>query len=312
MPTRVDLSILIVNFNGCDFLGACFDSIKKNVSVSHEIIVVDNASSDGSVSFIRQNYPNISVVASTVNAGYTCGNNLAAKHAVGRYLLLLNNDTVVRSPIAPLFELMDSRRDVGVLGCRIFYGDGRQQESVGYIPSVLSLVLSWTPLMHIFPHVPLFRRTVWAGESLYSNAFIEAEWVSGAFLLTRADIWRELGGLDERYFMYMEDTDYCRQVGAAGYVVAYSASCEITHFEGAGRSWLGERAILNSTHSYLVYSKKYYGAMGRLFLRLLLPPVFFVRAIAHGVLGILGVDSIGLAKARAYGRATLKLIGVLN
>jgi GT2 family glycosyltransferase len=156
----------------------------------------------------------------------------------------------------------------------------------------------------------LFRRTVRADSALYARTYLEVVWVSGAFLLTRAGLWHQLGGLDERYFMYMEDTDYCRRVCMAGYAVAYSSSCEVTHFEGAGRAWIGERAVLNSTHSYLVYAKKYHGTSGGFSLRVLLAPVFLGRALVHGLLGMVKMDVNGLNKAKAFGRATLILIGL--
>ncbi len=305
--SEIILSILIVNFNGKDFLGPCLDSIRKFVTVPYEIIVVDNASHDGSVDYINQNYPNVRVVASLVNTGFTGGNNLAAKEAKGRYLLLLNNDTIIRSSIDPLIELMDGKAEIGVLGCRLFYGDGRQQESVGYIPSVLSLVLSWTPLARLFSRSANFRRSVPADSTLYSQTYNEVEWVSGAFLLTRADLWRQLGGLDEHYFMYMEDTDYCRRIRDVGNKVVYSAACEVIHFEGSGRSWIGERAVLNSTNSYLVYVKKFHGIIAVIVLRMLLSQVFIARSLAHFITSVFSLDANGYEKARAYRRAALRL-----
>ncbi len=306
-PSEVMLSILIVNFNGKDFLGSCLDSIRKHVTVPYEIIVVDNASHDGSVDYLEKNYPAVRVVANTVNLGFTGGNNLAAKEAKGRYLLLLNNDTIICSPVDPLIDLMESKAEVGVLGCRLIYGDGRQQESVGYMPSVLSLVLSWTPLARLFPRSAKFRRTVSADSALYGQTCSEVEWVSGAFLLTRAGLWRQLDGLDEHYFMYMEDTDYCRRVRDAGNKVLYSAACQVIHFEGAGRSWIGERAVLNSTDSYLVYVRKFHGLIAVVVLRMLLSQVFIARSLAHFITSVFGMDSNGYEKASAYRRAALRL-----
>lgn len=303
----VILSIIIVNFNGKAFLGPCFDSIRKNVILSHEIIVVDNASHDGSVEYLKHNYPAVRVIPSSVNLGFTGGNNLAAKEAKGRYLLLLNNDTVICSSVESLVNLMESKKNVGVLGCRLFYGDGRQQESIGYIPNVLSLVFSWTPLARLFPRSNKFRRTVSADSELYGQLHSEVEWVSGAFLLTRAELWKQLNGLDERYFMYMEDTDYCRRVRDAGHKVLYSASCEVIHFEGAGRSWIGERAILNTTNSYLVYFRKFHGATAVSILRILLSQVFIARSSAHYICHVFGSDCNAFKKAVAYRRAALRL-----
>jgi N-acetylglucosaminyl-diphospho-decaprenol L-rhamnosyltransferase len=305
--SEVTLSVLIVNFNGKDFLGPCFDSISKHVSVSYEIIVVDNASQDESIGYIKQNYPTVRVIASPTNLGFTGGNNLAAKYARGRYLLLLNNDTVICSSVDPLIDLMASKNDLGVLGCRLFYGDRRQQESVGYMPSVMSLVLSWTPLTTLFPWFSKFRRTVHGDSVLYKQKYSEVEWVSGAFLLTRADLWHQLKGLDEHYFMYMEDTDYCRRVRDAGNKVSYSAACEVIHFEGAGRSWLGERAVLNSTNSYLVYMRKFHGMGAVIILRMLLSQVFILRSLVHFITFIFSMDANGYEKASAYRRAALRL-----
>lgn len=306
--SEVVLSILIVNFNGKDFLGPCLDSISIHVTVPHEIIVVDNASRDGSVDYLKQNYPTVRIIESPVNSGFTGGNNLAAKEARGRYLLLLNNDTVICSSVDPLIDLLESKAEVGVLGCRLIYGDGRQQESVGYMPSVLSLVLSWTPLTRFFPRSAKFRRTVRADSALYGQKYSEVEWVSGAFLLTRAELWHQLGGLDEHYFMYMEDTDYCRRVRDFGNKVLYSAACKVFHFEGAGRSWIGERAVLNSTDSYLVYVRKFHGMVAVVILRMLLSQVFIARSLAYFITSVFGMDSNGYEKASAYRRAALRLL----
>lgn len=307
-PSEVILSVLIVNFNGKDFLGPCLDSIRNHVTISYEIIVVDNASHDGSVGYLKQNYPTVRLIESPVNLGFTGGNNLAAKKARGHYLLLLNNDTVICSSVDPLIDLMESKAEFGVLGCRLIYGDGRQQESVGYMPSVLSLVLSWTPLARLFPRFAKFRRTVCADSALYGQIYSEVEWVSGAFLLTRADLWRQLNGLDEYYFMYMEDTDYCRRIRDFGNKVLYSAACEAIHFEGGGRSWIGERAVLNSTDSYLVYVRKFHGMVAVVILRMLLSQVFIARSLAYFITSVLGMDSNGYEKASAYRRAALRLL----
>jgi len=308
LPSEILLSILIVNFNGKDFLGPCLDSIRKHVTVPYEIIVVDNASGDGSVDYLRQNYLTVRVVASHVNLGFTGGNNLAAKEAKGRYLLLMNSDTIICSKVDPLVDLMESKTEIGVLGCCLIYGDGRQQESVGYIPTALSLVFSWTPLARLFPQSAKFRSTVRADSALYGQTYSEVEWVSGAFLLTRTDLWRRMDGLDEHYFMYMEDTDYCRRVRDAGNKVAYSAACKVIHFEGAGRSWIGEQAVLNSTNSYLVYVRKFHGIVAVLVLRMLLSQVFIARSLAHFMTYILGMDSNGYEKSNAYRRAALRLL----
>ena len=308
LSSKLVLSILIVNFNGKDLLKPCFDSIRKYVTAPHEIIIVDNASHDGSVDYIKNNYPEVRVVASPINLGFATGNNRAAKVASGRYFLLLNNDTVIRSPVSPLIDLMDARADAGALGCRLVYGDGRQQESVGDIPTAWSLLLSWTPLARLSRWPGMVSRTVMADSTLYEQQCIAAGWVSGAFLLTKADIWQQLHGLDDRYFMYMEDVDFCRRLRDAGRKVLYSAACEVIHLEGAGRPWIGERAVLDSTNSYMVYVKKFEGKYGLAKLRVGLSIVFLARSMVHFMTAIFKTDPCGGEKSIAYRRAALKLL----
>lgn len=301
------LSIIIVNYNGQRFFDGCLKSIAEHVPFEHEVIVVDNASTDGSAEYLRSTYPKIRLIESECNLGFTGGNNLGANYATGRYLLLLNNDTVIRSSVVSLVNMMDADECIGALGCRLHYGDGRQQESVGYMPNPISIVLSWTPLSKMLPTSFKCRRTVRADSSLYVESYREVEWVSGAFLLTQASLWQRLGGLDERYFMYMEDTDYCRRVHSMNYKVVYSSSCKVVHFEGAGRSWVGERALLNTTNSYVIYISKFFGKISAVLLRVLLAPVFVARSLFFSPAILLGGDQVKIEKSVAYWRAAKML-----
>lgn len=302
------LSIIIVNYNGKRFLKECLNSIEENILFSHEVIIVDNASSDGSVEFLKSAYPQVILIQSDSNLGFTGGNNLGASYATGKYLLLLNNDTVIMSSLVPLITIMDADDQIGILGCRLIYGDGRQQESVGYTPSLLNLILSWTPFSRIFQNMSIFRRTVWNGSKLYRKSNVEVEWVSGAFLITRFDLWKTLNGLDEKYFMYMEDTDYCRRAHEYNYKIIYSADCNVVHYEGAGKSWIGERALSNTADSYIIYIEKFYGKIHLLLLRLLLPIIFFARSFGYCVTAKLHGNSISKEKAFAYWRVAIRIL----
>ncbi|MEN9544059.1 MAG: hypothetical protein RLZZ598_892 [Pseudomonadota bacterium] len=305
----VEVSVLIVNYNGRHLLEACLQALERNLATTHEVLLVDNASQDDSLAFLAQQFPWIRVIASPVNTGFTGGNNIAAREARGRLLLLLNTDTEIRTPLAPLLSLMNSQPDCGALGCRLIYSDDRQQESIGYEPSTLRLVFSWLPLGRWLPRWSMVRRTLPAASPLYRNTIASAQWVSGAFLLTPRALWNSLGGLDERFFMYMEDTDYCRRVREAGHRVLYSALCEVTHFEGAGRPWIGERAVLNTTDSYLAYMRKFRGRFALLALRVLLSAVFLARSMANGVAVLTGRDPYGREKSQAFRRAAWRLLG---
>ena len=302
------LSIIIVNYNGKHFIDNCLQSIEKHVPCKNEVIIVDNASTDGSIEHIVCFHPNVVLIKSDLNLGFTGGNNLGAKYAKGKYLLLLNNDTVINSTVQPLIDLLSSDINIGAIGCKLIYGDGRQQESIGYIPTPLSLVLSWTPLAKIFHNIPIFRRTVWAGSPLYREKMVKVPWVSGAFLLTPHVLWKQLDGLDESYFMYMEDTDYCRRLGEIDRLIIYSSLCEVIHYEGAGRPWVGERALLNTTDSYLVYVKKFYGAPSVYLFRTLLVPLFFARSLFFYIIRIFKNKVVNTEKSSAYWHAMKKLL----
>ena len=307
---KIILSILIVNFNGRDFLASCLNSIYRHVNISSEIIFFDNASEDDSVKFIKERYPEVKIINNDTNIGFSCGNNIAAKYAKGKYILLLNNDTIIQSTINPLIKIMDSNIDIGVLGCRLLYPKGQQQESMGHIPNILNIIFSWTPLAKIFPRCSFFQRVIFAKSELYKEKFYQVGWVSGAFLLTKATLWYRLGGLDEQYFMYMEDVDYCRRVLEDKNLVVFSSLCKVTHLEGSGRPWLGEKAILNTVYSYLIYAKKFYGLRGQFFLRIMLAPVFFIRAIIYLIFRIFKIDSNGYHKAKTYFHASFFLAGL--
>ena len=305
--TGIRLSIVIVNYNGRHFLDDCLQSIRRLVGCSHEIIVVDNASADGSCDYLRAHYPDIALIPSAINTGFTGGNNLGARHARGEYLLLLNNDTKLLTDVIPAIDALAADADLGVVGGRLFYGDGRQQPSFGFEHMPLRLCLSWIGLASRHGLPSIFRRTETNPLSYEENSS-RVMWVSGAFLFTRKSIWDRLGGLDESYFMYVEDVDYCKRVRDAGYRVAYRSDIKTVHYEGAGRVWIGERALLNTMNSYLIYTRKFHGWLGLLVLRLSLGPVMLARAASYAVPAWVMRSQVAREKFVAFMTAGRRLI----
>lgn len=299
------LSIIVVNYNGMRFLADCLTSIADHVSCPYEVIVVDNASTDGSCEFIKENFPHVRLIPSERNLGFTGGNNLGARQASGELLLLLNNDTRLLTPLDAAIEEFSRDEKLGALGCMMYNTDGSFQHSIGFEATPLRLVLSWLGIGR-FPAAPdIFKRVV-ADKRVYSKPLKNAAWVSGAFLMTRRAIWESLGGLDERYFMYMEDVDYCKRLMGAGLRVAYTPKVEIIHCGGGGREWIGEAALLNTMHSYLVYTKKF--QLGwLLFLRLALSAVLLARVAAYSVQSVFFGSGVVKDKARAYTKASFRL-----
>ncbi len=295
------ISVLIINYNGVHLLRNCLEALRDHAPVGTEIIVHDNGSSDGSALFVKQHFPDVRLSQSIENLGFVGGNNVAARLAVGSHLLLLNSDTIVRNSLQPMVDLLDRDPSTWVVGCRLIYGDGNQQESIGQRLGPLRLALSWSPLARWFATL---RRTVPRSSPLYAGESVSCDWVSGACLMTPSARWHSLGGLDERYFMYMEDVDYCEKVHRAGGKIGYTAATIVTHLEGAGRPWIGRRAVLNTATSYTIYVRKFYGVVGRLLLGTLLPPVWWLRGGSHWLLHLLGKDVYGAEKASAYARAS--------
>lgn len=302
------VSVVIVNFNGLRFLRSCLDSIIVALQgISHEIIVVDNASVDGSCDFLAAEFAHVRLIQSYENLGFTGGNNLGAKNALGQFLLLLNNDTECKSHLGSLIDCL-SDPAVGAAGCLLKYGDGRLQLSVGYEHTPSRIVLSWLGLSRFFKHLTIFSR-VQTDLAFYAQKQENLAWVSGACLLTRADIWHQLNGLDEQFFMYCEDVDYCRRVRGLGFRVVFDPYSEVTHYEGAGKAWIGELALMRTARSCLLYTDKHFGRPSRFFVGTLLGSIFLARFLAYSIMYLTAVKNIVISqKIRAYGRAGIYLI----
>ncbi|TAN62833.1 glycosyltransferase family 2 protein [bacterium] len=301
------VSVIIVNYNGKKFLGDCISSVKQNARYSHEIIVVDNASTDGSAEYVENNFPGVSIVRAKKNLGFTAGNNLGAKSAKGKYLLLLNNDTRLITSLTPALREFDNDKKLGALGCRMYFDGGGFQASFGYEHTPLRIILTWTGLYR-FTGSTLVRE-IDENESSYAKPR-DVDWVTGAFLMTPKSLWDNLGGLDENYFMYVEDGDYCKRARQAGFRVAYTPNVEIIHYRGGGRPWGGERALFNQMDSYVTYTRKFHNGFVLFFFRTALGTIMSCRALAYFLLGLFN-NKAGLSeKQRAFFGAALRLLKI--
>jgi GT2 family glycosyltransferase len=310
---RPVVSVVIVNYNGKKFLTECLNSLltKAFKKYSFEVIVVDNCSQDGSQDFLRT-FPGITYIESTVNTGFTGGNNIGAHAAKGDFLLLLNNDTRIETCLDSLVETV-IETDIGAIGCQLRYGDGRLQFSMGYEHSPWRIALSWLGLERK-PSLPSVFRRMDTSPHHYTDQAKLVDWISGAVLLTPKRIWDELGGLDEFFFMYCEDVDYCRRVRDQGWKVLYRGDCIVTHYEGAGRTWIGCRALLNTSRSYFIYLTKHYGKLqGRitcLGLAVIFSLRFLVFQITSNSQSNPSLRKLRADKATAYKLAAQQLLNV--
>lgn len=296
------ISIVIINFNGRHLLAECIQSAQKHAPRISEIILYDNGSHDGSAAFVESHFPTVRLIRSSLNLGFVGGNNAACQLATGKYLLLLNSDTIIQNSLQPMVDVLDDNPSIWVVGCKLRYANGELQESIGHRLGPAGLALSWSPLVRYFPSL---RQKESRYSEMYNQPLVDCEYVSGACLMTPAKAWKKLGGLDSKYFMYMEDVDYCERVHHLGGRVVYTSLSEVTHLEGAGRPWIGRRAVLNTAVSYTIYVQKFHGLLGRFVLAAMLTPVLLLRAAGHSLMHTLASDPYGREKALAYISASL-------
>jgi GT2 family glycosyltransferase len=225
------LSIIIVSYNSLNFLKDCLDSINKNKpSASFEITVVDNASSDGTVEAIRKDYPHLKLIENARNEGFAAANNMAIKSSSSEYILLINSDCrVYANSIDRLLKFADSSKDAGIAGPRIINSDGSVQLSCRKFPSFLDAGMH-SILTNIAPDNPFSRRYKLA--DINRDEVSKVDWVSGSCMLIRRAALIDTGLMDEKYFMYVEDTDLCYQMWKKGWKVYYFPESEILHHIG--------------------------------------------------------------------------------
>jgi len=272
----VDLSIIIVNYNVKEFIQNLLESIKSaSLNLKTEIIVVDNASDDGSIELIKQKYPYVHLIENHRNEGFSKANNLGLKIAKGKYLLLLNPDTIVKEDtFEKMISFFEATPEAGMAGCKLLNTDGTLQLACrrGF-PGPWASFTKVTGLSTLFPKSPLFAR--YNLTYLDENKTYAVDAISGAFMMIRREVYEKIGGLDETFFMYGEDLDLCYRVNKAGYKVYYVHSTEIIHYKGEStkRSNLNEvKVFYEAMH---IFVKKYYS--GSFFLLLFLRLAISIR-----------------------------------
>lgn len=253
--TPPTLSIVIVNFNGGPHLETCVGSLMRHPpAAAHEIVVVDNASTDGSLTSIG-NRPGVRVIALAHNAGFSAANNAGFKATTGRLVLLLNNDTVVPAgSVDTLLARLEAHPEAAVAGPRLVDGEGRPELSFGPMISPLA-ELRQKALMALHARgVPPVSR--WVDRATRKEHYVD--WVSGACLLVRRDVFEAAGLLDERFFLYTEDVDFCASVRAQGWRVLFTPAAEVVHLRGRARATVPDGMADAYRRSHLAFYAKHH------------------------------------------------------
>ena len=273
----MDVSIIIVNWNTKKLLKDCLTSIyEQRRDMDFEVIVVDNCSSDGSAEMVRTEFPKVTLIENRENRGFAAANNQAIAIANGRYILLLNSDTIVLDKaIEKTVSFADANPEAAAFGCRVLNPDRTVQTTCFMFPSILNMLLSSTYLYKFFPGNKFFGReqmTWWD-----RNDVREVDVVTGCFILVRSEAIEQVGILDERFFMYGEETDWCYRFKKNGWKIMFTPAGQIIHFGGQSASKTPVAMIIQLRLSILKFIKKHYGRPSSFFARLLTALFFIIR-----------------------------------
>ena len=282
----MEISFVIVNWNTKDLLRGCLDSIAKTVgSLSHEIIVVDNASSDGSADMLAREYPSVQVIANSKNRGFGAANNQAFAVMKGKYALLINTDAVLtEGAVEKLWRFAEAHPRAAIVCGQLLNADGSKQNSIAAFPTLLSLCLNTSLLEYLFPGRYPSKRYEYREP-------LEIESAIGACMMVRGQALTELSYFDERYFFFFEETDLAFAMKQAGWSVYQVPDAHIYHFQG--------QSIGHNTQSRIEFYRSRYQFLrkwhGTAYYRTAVA-VIFLRLIANILLNAAGVVlTLGLA-----------------
>ncbi|MEK4512988.1 glycosyltransferase family 2 protein [Paenibacillus sp. FSL K6-2524] len=255
----MDLSILILNYNTCRLTLDCLQSVFDSRTVfNYEVIVVDNASSDDSVEVIGKEYPGITLIANRENTGFAKANNQAMEIAKGRYVLLLNSDTIVQpDTLQTMVSYMDEHPDLGASGCKIILPNGSLDKACrrGFPTPSASFYYAFG-FSKFFPDNPKFNQ--YQLGYMDPNETYPIDCLVGAFMMVRRETIQQVGGLDETFFMYGEDIDWCYRIKEAGWGIHYHPATYIVHYKGASSRRKPLKIIYEFHRAMWVFHRKHY------------------------------------------------------
>ncbi len=293
MISSPDVSIIIVSYNVRELLCACVESIIACVkSASYEIIVVDNCSNDSTVEMLRSSYPDVLLVANKENRGFAKANNQGIELSKGRYLLLLNPDTLVaQDPVAPALEFMEKREKAGAISYRLLNADRSVQTTTHLLPNLrtefyhffgVKRLLKFTLLR---PVIVLLARVLDAQATSYIESYDsvvsakEVQNIPGALMFLRRKAMVEVGLFDEEFFLYSEDADLCKRIGEQGWKIFLLPSTPVIHYEGQSLRPAFGRISPERYSGEFYYFKKHYGRSSLIILRAMLVTSLAFRVV---------------------------------
>lgn len=273
----MDVSIIIVAWNVRELLYNCLKSVYDETDgINFEVIYVDNASKDGSVEMVAKEFPKVKIIVNKKNEGFIRANNQGIEIAGGRYVLLLNSDTIILdNAIAKTVKFADEHPEAAVTGCKVLNPDKTLQRSCFMYPSILNIFLLVTYLNKIFPKSKFFgrkRMTWWNFDNVR-----EVEVVCGCFSLVRKEAIKQVGLINEVYYVYGDDPDWCYSFRKNGWEILFTPEPKIIHYEGRTTNQRPKEFKLQLYGSKLIFMKLHRNKLTFLLARFLIALFFFVR-----------------------------------
>ncbi|MBG6158977.1 GT2 family glycosyltransferase [Labrenzia sp. EL_159] len=254
----MDLSIVIVNWNTIDMLRDCLQSCYRNLErLDAEVVVIDNASSDGSADMVESEFPDAVLIRNSENRGFAAANNQGFTRSRGRHILLLNSDTVVHGDVLKeTVQYLDAHPDIGVLACRVLNQDGTMQPNTSQFPSLLNLIILSSGLWR-FKSVPFFDRYRMLNWDRLDARDVDV--VAGCYMAVRKSAMDEVGVLDEDFYFFGEETDWCVRFREKGWRVHCAPVGEITHLGGGSARKLNFKRDVMLTNATIKLHHKHHG-----------------------------------------------------
>ncbi len=282
------LSVVIVSWNVRDLLRRALSSIRGSwpATAVPELIVVDNASQDGSAEMVRSEYPEVRLIANDENRGFTGGNNQGIGFATGDYVLLLNPDTeIVEDALATMVAYLQEHGDVGLVGPKLLDPDGSPQSSRRRFPDLSVLFLESTWLESLLPRRHLQRYYV---DDVSDSVVQDVDWVTGAAMMVRRQVIESVGRLDESFFMYSEELDWCRRIKSSGWRIVYLPTARVIHYGGKSSDQVVAARHIYFQSSKVRYTSKHHGRMIAEVLRIWLLGQYVWQSILEALKWVVG------------------------
>jgi GT2 family glycosyltransferase len=292
------LSVLVVTWNSEDYIADCLKSLEELRSESTEVLVVDNASADGTAEIVRRDFPWVKLIESRTNLGFARGNNLGIRAALGKYVCLVNPDVVVLPGcIQDMLTFMEEHRSIGLMSPAMLGSDGTVQRSCMRFPSLWNCLCDALALYRLFPRSPRF-----GGQGMHDCSWdrvLDVDILNGWFWFVRRTALDQVGFLDERFFMYGEDVDWCTRFRQAGWRLVFFPLAKAIHYGGASSEKDPIRFYVEMQRGNLQYWQKHKGGFSQ---------TAFLAVIAiHHILRIAGYGLMYLSSRFRSMEAALKI-----